>query len=116
MPLLPRSLGATNDGKLHVIPLWIGDDVVAAHRVGHLRDVVLCLQSKGTASGNKLAIVLNDVQSQKVAANTGESDELPLNPQEIQQGVNQLKLTITQRGEAAAESLTIENVRALVRY
>ena len=71
---------------------------------------------KGMASGNKLAIVLNDMQSQKVAANTGESDELPLKPQAIQQGLNQLKLTITQRGEAVAESLTIENVRVLVRY
>ena len=116
MPPLPLSLGATAGEKLHVIPLRIGDDVATTHRVGRLRDVVLRLQSKGTASGDKLAIALNDMQSQTVAANAGEWVELPLKPQAIQQGVNQLKLTIAQRGEAAAEPLTIENVRVQVRY
>ena len=108
---MPLSLGATAGGKLHIIPLRIGDDVAVAHRVGRPRDVVLYLQSKGTGSGDKLAIALIDMQSQTVAANTGGSVELSLKLQEIQQGVNQFKLTIAQGGEAAAESLTIENVR-----
>jgi len=116
MPPLSLSLGATAGGNPHVIPLRIGDDVAAAHRVGRFRDAVLRLQAKGMTSGDTLAVALNDGAFEMAGNDRGTGMELPLKPQAIEQGVNQLKLTIVQRGEAAAEPMTIEHIGVKIRY
>ncbi|MCH2373607.1 MAG: hypothetical protein MK538_05450 [Planctomycetes bacterium] len=113
---LPTELGQRAGDGAPPIAVRIGDDIQSALKLGKLKNLTLRVTTSGAVSGGRLAATLNGSPAKPLPTNEKNKFAFALDGRAARQGINELNISIKQRGTRAKEAIVANAVNIDVRY
>ena len=113
---LPTEVGQRAGDGAPPIAVRIGDDIQGALKLGKLKDLTLRIATSGAVAGGSLAATLNGSPAKPSPTNEKNKFAFALDDRAARQGINELKISIKQRGTRAKEAIVANAVNIDVRY